>query len=174
MRVLAFVLGLLALAVPAAGDAKLLKRFAQERANAPAGSWATSNAFTGIVESLWGAGIDGSKWGALFDEPRTPLTDSEFANIELQLMEGALSGDLMGSLRKMLLHFNVLFDLWSDTDVFRAVLDGFPLFRAIRGIDAIMEKDKSQITVEDVCNVTCRVGVLWMHASVPGCAAWID
>lgn len=169
MRVLAFVvLGLLALAVPVAADPKVLKRLAQERTGAPV-TGPNSNVLTGAIDSLWGAGIDGSKWGALFAEPRTPLTDLDFATLELDLMENALSGDLMGSLRKMLLHFNVLFDLWSDIDVFRTVLEGFPLFRAIRGIDAIMEKDKSQITFDDV-----RVSAPHCYGCACACAVWIE
>lgn len=75
--------------------------------------------------------------------------DTHHAIIERRLMETAIGGDPMGGLRQMLLAFDELPDLWADPRVFQTVLEGFPLLRAIKGVDGVAAKEGA-ITEEEV------------------------
>lgn len=137
------------LAMAAASSVPVLKRLAQEgAARTPGdptllGMWKSIHAPDSLVSPEAWANL-------LAGVPQSPLSDAEFVDIELGLMEQAFGGDLMGSLRKMLLSFSVVFDLWEDTDVFRTILEGFPLLRALKGVDELFQKDKALLTKEDV------------------------
>lgn len=93
-------------------------------------------------------GTIGDKFGSGLGPASNPISEAGIRAIELSLMESALNGDLMGGFRKMLQSFSVLHDLWADTEIFGAMLEGLPMLRALKGVDAIAAKDR--ITVEDV------------------------
>lgn len=105
-----------------------------------------------------GAAAAGDKFGSGLGPPSDPISDVDIHAIELSLMESAMNGDLMGGLRTMLLGFQELQDLWTDTRVFRTVLEGLPILRALKGVDAIVTKD--QLTAEEVCKETGECGLL--------------
>lgn len=90
-----------------------------------------------------------------------PISELDIHALELGLMESAMGGDLMGGLRKMLYGFQELQDLWADARVFRAVVEGMPLLRALKGVDALAAKAEGDITEADVSE-TCQYGTDWL------------
>lgn len=80
----------------------------------------------------------------------TQLPDAWSTDRVLDIVQATMKGETTGAFKQMMNNAEDLKDAWTNPTVFKYILDQFPLFQAIKPLQAMARKDASQLTPDDV------------------------